>query len=85
MQQTLYVGNLFFFEAAIQVAVGNFPRQVQCTQYQLPGFVPGIVRTMAKNRSSPWKRLTAQRIWSRKVRRREVITGASSRKNDWQF
>ncbi|RMO56848.1 hypothetical protein ALQ29_05593 [Pseudomonas marginalis pv. marginalis] len=53
MQQTLNVGNLFFFQVAIQIAVGNFPRQVQGAEHQLPGFVPGIVGTMPEKQLFP--------------------------------
>jgi hypothetical protein len=39
--------------SAIEVAVGNFPRQVQGTEHQLPGFVPGVVGAMAEKQILP--------------------------------
>ncbi|MOA16037.1 hypothetical protein D3C78_1362280 [compost metagenome] len=44
---------LFVFKAAVQVAVGNFPWQVQCAQHQLPGFIPRIVGAMAEKQILP--------------------------------
>ena len=32
-----------FFEAAIEVTVVDLPRQIQCAQNQLTGFIPSIV------------------------------------------
>src|SRR5690606_19791085 len=46
-QQLLKMFALIVFQAAIEVAIGDFPRQVQCTQHQLPRLVPGVVGTMA--------------------------------------
>ena len=53
MQQALYVGDFLFFEVAVQVAVGHFPRQVQGAEYQLAGFVPGIVGAMPEKQLFP--------------------------------
>ena len=36
------------FQAAIEVAVGNFVRQVQGTEHQLAGLIPGIVGAVAE-------------------------------------
>lgn len=38
----------FVFKTAVQVAVGDFPRQMQRAQHQLPGFVPRIIGAMAE-------------------------------------
>src|SRR5690606_25513816 len=46
-QQLLKMFALIVLQAAIEVAIGDFPRQVQCTQHQLPRLVPGVVGTMA--------------------------------------
>ncbi|MOA27673.1 hypothetical protein D3C78_1485610 [compost metagenome] len=42
-----------FFQIAVQVTVGDFPRQVQRTQHQLTGFVPGVVGPMAEKQILP--------------------------------
>ncbi|MND86151.1 hypothetical protein D3C80_781040 [compost metagenome] len=44
--QLLDVNQLLVFEAAVQITVGNFPRQVDGTQHQQPRFVPGVIGAM---------------------------------------
>ncbi|MCY1430964.1 hypothetical protein D9M71_469240 [compost metagenome] len=44
--QLLYMNQLLVFKTAVQIAVGNFPRQVDSAQHQEPRFVPGVVGTM---------------------------------------
>jgi len=43
LQQILQVRTLIVLEAAVEVAVGHFPGQVQRTQHQLARLVPGVV------------------------------------------
>ena len=48
LEQVLHVAQLIVFQAAVEVAVGDFPRQVQGPQDQLTRLVPGIVGAMAE-------------------------------------
>ncbi|MCY1242305.1 hypothetical protein D9M72_552570 [compost metagenome] len=47
------MNHFVFFQIAVEVAVGDFPRQVQRAQHQLTGFVPGIVGAMAEKQILP--------------------------------
>lgn len=48
LEQRLQVGVLVVFQAAIEIGVGDFPRQVQRAEHQLAGFIPGIVGAVAE-------------------------------------
>ncbi|MOA23016.1 hypothetical protein D3C78_1436150 [compost metagenome] len=47
-EQALQVHQFIVFQLAIQIAVGNLPRQVDRTQHQQPGFIPGVVGAVSE-------------------------------------
>jgi len=53
VKQALHMGDFLFFQVAVQVTVGNFPRQAQGAEHQLPGFIPGVVGAMAEKQVFP--------------------------------